>query len=434
MRERTQQEQAGPEGRAPHGVDAPAGRFVPAASPAVEPKAAAGTVRISRRAEAVAPFYAMEFGKHAAALEAQGHHVVKLSLGEPDFGAPPAVLSAMREVMDGRPMAYTAALGLPALRQAIARFYADRHEVDVDPARIVVTAGASAALVLAAAALVDPGDEVLIADPSYPCNRQIAESFGARVALIPTTAETRFQLDASSVRSSWTDRTRGVMVATPSNPTGTSVPAGELAAICDVARERGAWRIVDEIYLDLADHDSRGRPPRSALSFDPEAVVVNSFSKFFGMTGWRLGWCVVPEALVPAMERLAQNYFLCASAPAQHAALACFTPESLAVCEARRVEFTRRRALVLDGLARIGLPVPVPPDGAFYVYFDVAGTGLTSWEFCERALREAHVALTPGRDFGTHSARTHVRLSYAASADELREGLARLEKFVASLG
>jgi aspartate/methionine/tyrosine aminotransferase len=298
----------------------------------------------------------------------------------------------------------------------------------------VVTAGASAALVLAAAVLVDPGDEVVIGDPSYPCNRQIIESFGGHVTLVPTTAATRFQLDAASVRSSWTDRTRGIMVATPSNPTGTSVPTDELAAICRLARGRGAWRIVDEIYLDLSDHDDRGRPPRSALSFDPDAVVINSFSKYFGMTGWRLGWCVVPEALVPAMERLAQNYFLCAPAPAQHAALACFTPESLAVCEARRLEFAQRRALVLDGLARIGLPVPVPPDGAFYVYFDVSGTGLTSWEFCERALHEAHVALTPGRDFGVHTAETHVRLSYAASTDDLREGIVRLGKFLAGLG
>lgn len=390
-------------------------------------------MRISHRARAVAPFYAMEFGKHAAALEAQGHHVVKLNLGEPDFGAPPAVRNAMREVMDGRPMAYTAALGLPALREAIARFYLDRHGVDVDPARVVVTAGASAALVLATAALVDPGDEVLIADPSYPCNRQIVESFGARVTLVPTTAGTRFQLDAASVRAHWTDSTRGLMIATPSNPTGTSVPAGELAALCDLARERDAWRIADEIYLNLGDDDDRGRPPRSALSYDPDAVVINSFSKYFGMTGWRLGWCVVPEPLVPAVERLAQNYFLCASAPAQHAALTCFTPESLAVCETRRVEFAQRRAIVLDGMERIGLPVPVPPDGAFYVYFDVTGTGLTSWQFCERALREAYVALTPGRDFGVHTAETHVRLSYAASADELREGIDRLEMFVASL-
>lgn len=390
-------------------------------------------MRISQRAEAVAPFFAMEFGKHAATLESQGHHVVKLSLGEPDFGAPPAVLNAMREAMDGRPMPYTPALGLPELRQAIARFYLNEHDVEVVPSRVIVTAGASAALVLATAALIDPGDEVLIADPSYPCNRQIAESFGAHVTLIPTTAETRFQLNAASVTSNWTDRTRGIMIASPSNPTGTSVPAGELAAICELARERDAWRIVDEIYLNLSDRDDQGRPPRTVLSSDPGAIVINSFSKYFGMTGWRLGWCVVPEPLVPAMERLAQNYFLCASAPAQHAALACFTPESLAVCEARRVEFAQRRALILEGLARIGLPVQVRPDGAFYVYFDISHTGLTSWQFCERALHEAHVALTPGKDFGTHTAETHVRLSYAASTAELREGIDRLGRFVATL-
>lgn len=390
-------------------------------------------IKIAQRARNIAPFYAMEFAKQAAALEAEGHHVVKLNLGEPDSGAPPAVREAMREAMDGRPLAYTAALGLPALREAIARFYKERHDVEVDPARVVVTAGASAALVLATAALVDQGDEVLIADPSYPCNRQIVESFGADVTLVPTTAATRFQLDTASVREHWTDRTSGVMVATPSNPTGTSVPLDELDAICRFARERGAWRLVDEIYLDLGDHDEQGRPPRSALSVDPDAVVVNSFSKYFGMTGWRLGWCIAPEPLVAAMERIAQNYFLCASAPAQQAALECFTPASLAICEERRTEFTERRALVLEGLHRIGLPVPVPPDGAFYVYFDVAGTGLTSWEFCERALRDAHVALTPGRDFGTHTANTHVRLSYAASSGELREGLERLGTFVAAL-
>jgi aspartate/methionine/tyrosine aminotransferase len=391
-------------------------------------------MRISQRAESIAPFYAMEFGKHAAELEAQGHDVVKLSLGEPDFGAPPAVVDALHDAMDQRPMSYTEALGMPALRRAIAAFHADRHGVDVDPARVVVTAGASGALVLAAAALVDQGDEVLIGDPSYPCNRQIMESFGARVKLVPTDAASRYQLDAESVRAHWTPDTRGVMVATPSNPTGTSVPGDELAALCAFARERDAWRIVDEIYLDLADHDERGRPPHSALAHDPDVFVINSFSKYFGMTGWRLGWCVVPEALVPALERLAQNYFLCASTPAQHAALACFTPESLKVCEERRAEFGRRRALVLAGLDRIGLPVPVPPDGAFYVYFDVTRTGLSSWEFCERALREAHVALTPGKDFGAVTADSHVRLSYAASADVLSEGLSRLGTFVAGLG
>jgi len=390
-------------------------------------------MRISERARSIAPFLAMEFGKRAAALEAAGHHVVKLSLGEPDFGAPPAVLEALqRAAQDGR-LPYTSALGLPALRQAIAGFYETAHGVRVDPARVVVTAGASAALLLLTAALVEPGDEVLVGDPSYPCNRQFLHSFGAQVRLVPTGAATRFQLDAASVRAHWTERTRGLMVATPSNPTGTSVPVEELAALCRWARERDAWRLVDEIYLNLSEGEAPDRRPRSALSLDPDAIVVNSFSKYFGMTGWRLGWCVVPPALVPALERLAQNYYICPSTPAQRAALACFTPESLAVCEARRAEFAARRALVLDGLARIGLPVPVPPDGAFYVYFKVAGTGLDSMRFCERALEEAHVALTPGLDFGHCGAEAHVRLSYAASRAELAEGLERLGRFMSRL-
>lgn len=390
-------------------------------------------MRLSRRANAVAPFYAMEFGKNAALLDSQGHPVIKLNLGEPDFGAPPPVLHAMRDVLDGRPMPYTSAVGLFALREAIADFYLEQHDLVVDPARIIVTAGASAALLLALAAVIDPGDDVMIGDPSYPCNRQLVETFGGRVSLVPTDAESRFQLSADSVRSHWNERTSALMIASPSNPTGTSARIEELAAICEFVREQGAWRIVDEIYLYLSDRGEDGKAPMSVLSVDPDVIVINSFSKFFGMTGWRLGWCVVPKNLVQPMERLAQNYLICASTLAQHAALACFTAESLTICEARRVEFTKRRDIVLEGLASIGLPVSVSPDGAFYVYFDVSRTGLTSWDFCERALREAHVALTPGRDFGQHTAESHVRLSYAASTADLHEGIDRLRQFLTNL-
>ena len=387
-------------------------------------------MKISQRAQSIDPFFAMEFGKRAAALAELGHDVIKLSLGEPDFGAPPAVLAAAAAAAQGGALPYTAALGMPALREALAGFYLREHGVTISPERIIVTAGASAALLLVTAALVDPGDEVIVGDPSYPCNRQFLGSFGADVKLVATGPESRFQLDAASVRANWTEHTRGVMVATPSNPTGTSVPPDELAAICALAREHDAWRIVDEIYLNLGDRDSAGRPPQTVLAFDDGAIVINSFSKYFGMTGWRLGWCVVPEELVPTMERLAQNYYICPSTIAQQAALACFTAESLAVCEGRRVEFARRRALVLEGLARIGLPVPVPPDGAFYVYFDVRGTGLTSWQFCERVLQEVHVALTPGKDFGLCGADTYVRLSYSASSAHLQEAIRRLGEFM----
>ncbi len=258
----------------------------------------------------------------------------------------------------------------------------------------------------------------------------------------PADARTRFQLDLAAVQAHWGPATRGLMIATPSNPTGTSVPPAELAAICEWARTHGAWRIVDEIYLNLSDAGagssagdggSASPAPQTALAFDEGVCVINSFSKYFGMTGWRLGWAVVPDMLVPVMERLAQNYYICAPTPAQIAALACFTPESIAECEARRWELGQRRALVLQGLADMGLHVPVPPDGAFYVYIDVGSTGLDAMHFCQRALQEAHVALTPGHDFGQATAARHVRLSYAASREDLREGLARLKAFVSGL-
>jgi aspartate/methionine/tyrosine aminotransferase len=358
--------------------------------------------------------------------------VARLNIGEPDFGALPAVREAMRGLLDGRPLPYTSALGLPELREAISGFYRDRHGVEVDPARIAVTSGASGALLLACAAILDRGDEVVLADPSYPANRQLIQAFGGVIRPVATTPETRYQLDLPSVRNSWTGATAAVLAASPSNPTGTSIPPEELAAICDYARDRGAWRVVDEIYLDLADPAADGIPRRSVLAADPGAIVVNSFSKYFGMTGWRLGWAVLPPELVEPVERLAMSYYICASTPAQYAALSCFTPQSLAVCEERRLELSARRRIVLDGLAKIGLPVPVPPDGAFYVYFDVSGTGMSSWEFCQRALAQARVALTPGRDFGAGTADTHVRLSYAASREALRQGLDRLGAFLDS--
>ena len=388
---------------------------------------------MSRRAREAQPFRAMVFGERADEMIARSISVIKLSLGEPDFGAPPAVRDAMRGQYDGRALPYTAALGLPELRRAIADFYHERHHVDIDPRRIVITAGGSAALLLATALTVDPGDEVIVADPSYPCNRELIRSFEGVVVDVPTSAATRFHLNAELVDRAWSERTKAVMVTSPSNPTGTTIDFDVLKGVCDLARFRGAWRIIDETYLDLADREPDGSEVRSALLADPDAIICNSFSKFFGMTGWRLGWAVVPEYTIEAVDDLATNYYLCAHTPTQHAALACFTPESLAVCEERRQELLARRRIVVSGLERIGLPLEVVPNGAFYAYFSVAGTGLDAWTFCERALEEAHVALTPGRDFGPATADTHVRLSYAASREALTEGLSRLGKFVASL-
>lgn len=380
----------------------------------------------------IPPFLAMEFSKRASELDAQGHSIIKLSLGEPDFGAPPAVLDAMIEAMDGRAMPYTSALGLPELRRAIVDFYSEFHGVDVSPSRVVVTAGASAALLLVTAALVDQGDRVLMGDPSYPCYRHLMNGFGADVALVPTDETSRFQLNADLLRASWTGNTKGVMLASPSNPVGTALGIDELAQICRWVESQGGWRIIDEIYLGQSYGENGHRPP-SVLSVDDGAIVINSFSKYFGMTGWRLGWCVVPEALVPAVERIAQNFLICPSTPAQYAALACFTPESMEICEARRQELKCRRDLALEGLRAAGLTAPVAPNGAFYIYIDVAETGLSSMEFCERALVEAGVALTPGNDFGVCGADRFVRLSYAISQEQLVQGLARLKAFVSRL-
>ncbi|MDO6712817.1 aminotransferase class I/II-fold pyridoxal phosphate-dependent enzyme [Aliiglaciecola sp. 2_MG-2023] len=389
-------------------------------------------MQYSQRAQAISPFFAMAFGAKAAELEAQGHHIVKLNIGEPDFGAPPDVLRSMQTLATTAPLPYTSALGLPELRAAIAGFYKTAHNVDLNPNRVVVTAGASAALLLLSATFVDPGDNVIMGDPCYPCNRQFIKSFGGSVQLVPTQAQSRFQLNMALLEKHWQQGTRGLMLATPSNPTGTAVAPDELAAMCEFAKSRGAWRIIDEIYLNL-HHGNVGTQPVTALSFDDEALVINSFSKYFGMTGWRLGWCVVPERAIPVMERMAQNYYICPSTLAQKAALACFTPASIAVCESRRETLKSRKELVLAGLKKCNLQVPVQPDGAFYVYIDVSRTGFTAMDFCERVLQDAHVALTPGNDFGEYQGDHFVRLSFASAESELEEGLQRLAGFMKKL-
>jgi aspartate/methionine/tyrosine aminotransferase len=389
-------------------------------------------LKYSQRAQAISPFIAMAFSEKAARLEAQGKHVIKLNIGEPDFGAPPDVLLAMQDLARNSSLPYSSALGLPELRTAIAQFYQTAHQIELDPNRMLVTAGASAALLLLSAAFVDEGDNVIMADPSYPCNKQFIKSFGGKVQLVPTQKDSRFQLNKSLLEQHWRPGTRGLMLATPSNPTGTAIDADELAAMCKFARSQGAWRIVDEIYLNL-HHGAADSQPMSVLSFDDEALVINSFSKYFGMTGWRLGWCVVPKRAVEVMERLAQNYYICPSVLAQKAALQCFTPSSLAVCESRRESLISRKKLVLAGLKKCGLHVPVHPDGAFYVYIDVSSTGLSAMTFCERVLQEVHVALTPGKDFGEYQGEQYVRLSFASAESELEEGLFRLKTFMERL-
>ncbi|WP_218132012.1 pyridoxal phosphate-dependent aminotransferase [Undibacterium oligocarboniphilum] len=385
---------------------------------------------LAARLNHIAPFHVMELMKMAAELETDGRHLIHMGIGEPDFTAPPPVLEAAAKALtDGR-LQYTSALGLPALRAAISDHYAQQFGVTVPASRIIVTAGASAALLLACAALVDVGKEVLMPDPCYPCNRHFVVAFEGKPKLIASGPEHRFQLSDDMVREHWGAHTGGVLLASPSNPTGTSIAQSELAKIIASVRERQGFTIVDEIYQGLT-YDGK---PSTALSLDDDVVVINSFSKYFNMTGWRLGWLVVPERIVPAVEKLAQNLFICPSAIAQHAALACFAPETLAIYEARKAAFQRRRDYIVPALRELGFNIPVTPDGAFYVYADCSHLTKDADAFAKQVLREAGVVIVPGQDFGPATAQSYVRLSYANSLENLQEAVVRLKQFLHDQG
>ena len=390
-------------------------------------------MKIARRAERIEPFYVMEVAKAASELARQvagsASPMIFLNIGEPDFTAPPLVQEAAeRAIRDGRTQ-YTQALGLDKLRERISGWYAQRFGVDVPARRIVVTAGASAALQLACLALVEAGDQILMPDPSYPCNRHFVSAAEGDAVLIPTTAAERYQLSAAKVREHWGAKTRGVLLASPSNPTGTSIHPDELRRIHAFVQERGGITLLDEIYLGLSYEDTFGH---TGLAIDDQVVSINSFSKYFNMTGWRLGWMVVPEVLVPALERIAQNLFICPSAVAQYAALACFEPQSIAEYERRRSEFKARRDWFIPQLQAMGLAVPVMPDGAFYAWADCSAAAHRlgvegSWDFAFELMKKAHIAITPGRDFGHAETSRFIRFSTANSMAQLQEAAARLK-------
>lgn len=384
----------------------------------------------AERLKDIEPFRVMAILGQARAMQAAGRDVVHLEVGEPDFATPePIVEAGLRALRDGHTH-YTASLGLPALREAIAGYYATRHGVEVTPGRVAVTPGASGALLLAMAALFDPGDEVLLADPGYPCNRHFARLVEARGVGVPVGPETGFQLTAELVARHWGPHTRGVLVANPGNPTGTVIPAAELAAIHAVARERGGWLIVDEIYHELV----YGRAEPTAARLGDDVIVINSFSKYWLMTGWRLGWLLVPETLMPAIDRLAQNVFLAAPTVAQHAALAAFGPDTRAILEARKAELEARRDYLVPELGRLGLGVPVRPQGAFYVYADIGRFSGDGERFAADLLAATGVALTPGSDFGRHAAGRHVRFAYTTGIERIRTAVARIEAWLAGDG
>lgn len=386
-------------------------------------------MKTARRLDHIEPFYVMECAKAAAELarspECADSPMIFLNIGEPDFTAPPLVQQAAERALRAGRTQYTDATGLPALRERISQWYAERFGLTIPPRRIVVTAGASAALQLACLALVDRDDEVLLPDPSYPCNRHFVAAAEGKAVLLPASSEERYQLSAAGVSAAWSARTRGVLLASPSNPTGTSIDPDEMGRIVAAVRAHGGFTLVDEIYLGLSFDERFGH---SALAHGDDVVSINSFSKYFSMTGWRLGWLVVPEELVAPIEKLAQNLYICPSTVAQHAALACFEPDSIAEYERRRTEFRARRDFLVPALNRLGLTVPVMPDGAFYAWADCSAHNPSSWDFCFDMMRRAHVAITPGRDFGHHGTERFVRLSYASSMAQLHEAVDRLGK------
>ncbi|MEP7262204.1 MAG: pyridoxal phosphate-dependent aminotransferase [Usitatibacter sp.] len=383
-------------------------------------------LRVAARMAHIEPFEVMEIQTLAREVESRGHDVIHLEIGEPDFRTPQPVIDAAKRALDDHRMYYTSALGLPQLREAISRFYSQRHGVDVPASRIIVTAGSSAALLLAFGVTLDEGDEVLLADPGYPCNRNFARALGAVPKAIAVGPASRYQLTEEIARQHWGDATRMVMVATPSNPTGTLIEDAQIEALAALAREKQGVLLVDEIYQGL----TYGIDPQTAAAAGEDVLVVNSFSKYFQMTGWRLGWLVAPPSLVRRIETLAQNLFISPSAVAQHAALACFQPETIAIVEARRRELDERRRFLVPALEKLGLRVPVVPQGAFYIYADCSALTDDSFGFARRILRDANVAVTPGIDFGRNEPERHMRIAYTQPVARLEEAVARIAQLI----
>ena len=382
----------------------------------------------------IAPFHVMEVQTAARALEAAGRSVVHMEIGEPDFPTPaPVIAAAQRAIADGG-IFYTSALGLPALRTAIARHYAVHYGVAIAPERVMVTAGSSAALLLVLALIVDRDDRILLPDPAYPCNRHFVRVLEGDPVGIPVGPESNYQLTANLIDRNWTPATRGVLIASPSNPTGTVVPRDEMQRIVSTVAQRRGRLIVDEIYLGLTyglgAHRNGHDKPRSVLDQSDDVFVISSFSKYFNMTGWRLGWVVAPERHVRDLEKLAQNLYISPAAPSQHAALACFEPATLAILEDRRRAFEARRDYLVPALRELGFGIPVMPTGGFFVYADCSKFSHDSQQFCRDVLDNAGVAITPGLDFGRHRATEHVRFAYTIAQEKLEDGVARLARYL----
>lgn len=391
-----------------------------------------GRIMWADRVDKIAPFRVMAVMERAKALQAEGRHILHMEVGEPDFATIQPIIDAGIASLQQQQTGYTQALGIPELRQAIANYYKSDYGLEISPARIVVTPGASGALLLMSALLVNQGQSLMMADPSYPCNQQFLRIVEGAAQFVPVGPEQRYQLNGELIDRHWQDHTVGVLVASPANPSGEVLSKQQLQDIAAAVRARGGVLIADEIYQGLV----YGERCHSALEVDAEAFVINSFSKYFGMTGWRIGWMVAPEWALPGLEKLAQNLFISSPVTAQHAALAAFSPESRALLDQRRDEFAARRNVLLAGLKELGFGIAHEPMGAYYIYADIqpfinSGRWRDSEDFCFDILERFGVALTPGTDFSPSEGGHHVRFAYTLSEAGLRDALQRLASAIA---
>jgi aspartate/methionine/tyrosine aminotransferase len=387
------------------------------------------TTLLADRTAKIAPFYVMALLDRAKQLESEGRDIIHMEVGEPDFATPQGIIAAGIKRLHTGDIKYTPAAGLPELREKIAAYYQHCYRVKVDRARIFITPGASGAFLLALGVSLNPGDEILMADPCYPCNSNFIQLFEGKAVTIPVAAATAYQLTAELITQHWTCSTKGVLIASPSNPTGTLIEPEELRQCIQLVNDRGDCFYSDEIYHGLI----YGKPAPSALEFSNNAFVINSFSKYFGMTGWRIGWLIVPDEFVDATEKLAQNIFIATPTLSQYAALAAFDENTLAELEHRRVEFAARRDFLYKELISLGFGIPVKPDGAFYIYANCAKFTNDSYQFALDLLEAEGVAVTPGKDFGSHQASQHLRFAYTTSIERMGVAMQRLERFIGSL-
>ena len=381
---------------------------------------------LSNRARELSPFHVMDILAQAKTLSEQGRSIIHMEVGEPDFSTADSIVSAGIEALKQGQTFYTPALGLPELREAISAYYQRKFSVQVDPERIIVTPGASGAIQLAITSLLDAGDNVLLSDPGYPCNRNIAQVLASDTVSVPVGAESYYQLNAQLAEQNWNDRTRAAMVATPSNPTGTVLPVSQLKELERYITEKGGALIVDEIYQGLVYDGS----DYTALSVSDDCFIINSFSKYFGMTGWRVGWMVVPESYVDGIDRIAQNIFLAPPTISQYAAITALQEETQIEHDRRRDEFRQRRDFLLPALKQIGFDIAVEPQGAFYIYANCERFTDDSFSWVKQMLDEQGVAITPGIDFGDHQANLHCRFAYTQSLPVLEQAVDKIAAFV----